>query len=196
MELRALRATDDPRPESHILDIDSIKIVSGPLPSTRNWERRKEAVFPLKAHCLWCLKAIRDKQGYPTLGIFKPAEIGRLIIEPDEAEWTPEQLAKLRQHTLFNTMPTTELEKIPYRFKYEFRCPESGCPGHSLTCTDWELGQSWRRWRWKYGSDWESKFRQKFETEMIKKNDTHFYVGTLHRHQANWIIVGLFYPRK
>ncbi len=31
---------------------------------------------------------------------------------------------------------------------------------------------------------------------MIEKNDTHFYVGTLHHHPNIWIIVGLFYPRK
>ena len=39
-----------------------------------------------------------------------------------------------------------------------------------------------------------SKFRQKYETEMIQKNDTHFYVGTVAKHPHTWIIVGLFYP--
>ena len=41
---------------------------------------------------------------------------------------------------------------------------------------------------------WEAKFRQRFETEMIQKNDTHFFVGTIHQHPGSWIIVGLFYP--
>ena len=31
---------------------------------------------------------------------------------------------------------------------------------------------------------------------MINKLDTYFYVGTVHRHPKNWIIVGLFYPTK
>jgi hypothetical protein len=31
---------------------------------------------------------------------------------------------------------------------------------------------------------------------MIEKNDTHFYVGTMHRHPDTWLIVGLFYPSK
>jgi hypothetical protein len=31
---------------------------------------------------------------------------------------------------------------------------------------------------------------------MIKKNDTHFFVGTVHQHPGSWIIVGLFYPPK
>jgi hypothetical protein len=41
---------------------------------------------------------------------------------------------------------------------------------------------------------WESKFRQRYEDEMINRYDTHFYVGTVHKFPASWIIVGLFYP--
>jgi hypothetical protein len=56
------------------------------------------------------------------------------------------------------------------------------------------MGQSYRRWSGDYGPDWEAKFRERYETEMIQKNDTHFYVGTVHKHPNRWIIVGLFYP--
>ena len=38
------------------------------------------------------------------------------------------------------------------------------------------------------------KFRQKYETEMINRFDTHFFVGNMHQHPGTWIIVGLFYP--
>ena len=38
--------------------------------------------------------------------------------------------------------------------------------------------------------------RQRYECDMIDKNDTHFYVGNLHGHQDTWLIVGLFYPPK
>ena len=118
------------------------------------------------------------------------------MIEEDSAQWTADQLAKLRRHTLFDQMPTRELEKIPFKFKYEFTCPEANCPSHSLLCVDWELGESYRSWVRRYGAaNWERYFRQRYEDEMIHKNDTHFYVGTLHQHPATWIIVGLFYPR-
>src|SRR6266852_1894792 len=40
----------------------------------------------------------------------------------------------------------------------------------------------------------ESKFRQKYEDEMIDKFDIHFFVGTVHKHPDAWIIVGRFYP--
>lgn len=35
---------------------------------------------------------------------------------------------------------------------------------------------------------------QKYETEMIEKNDTHFFVGTLLQYPGTWNIIGLFYP--
>ena len=65
-----------------------------------------------------------------------------------------------------------------------------------MKCTDWEMGQSWRKWRTDYGERWEAAFREKYERQMIEKFDTHFYVGTLHAYPDTWIIVGLFYPPK
>lgn len=193
IDLRVKKAADA-RPESFNPDLDSIKIISGRLPTTDDWQERKDIVLPLKSHCLCCLAAERDKHGTPTLGLFKPRTIGRLVIEKDSDRWTPDQLARLRQHTIFNTASVRELEKVPYRFRYEFKCDERACPGHCLSCTDWEMGESWRNWRRMYGVQWEEKFRQRFETEMILKYDTHFYVGTLGHYPSTWIIVGLFYP--
>jgi len=65
-----------------------------------------------------------------------------------------------------------------------------------MMCTDWEMGQSWRSWRRAYGSQWEAKFRERYERDMIDRNDTSFFVGTVHQHPHRWIIVGLFYPPK
>jgi hypothetical protein len=53
-----------------------------------------------------------------------------------------------------------------------------------------------RNGRPQYGATWEAKFRERFERDMIQKYDTHFMVGTVHKHPKNWIIVGLFYPPK
>jgi hypothetical protein len=62
-----------------------------------------------------------------------------------------------------------------------------------MICTDWEIGESWRKWSADYGDKWEEKFRLRYEKEMIEKYDTHFYVGTVHQYPGTWIIVGLFY---
>jgi hypothetical protein len=120
--------------------------------------------------------------------------IERLVITPENPNWTEAQLGLLRQGHLFVANPKKELEKIPFSFRYEFRCEDDGCPGHKIICTDWEMGQSYRKWKADYGSEWEAKFRRRYETEMVQKNDTHFYVGTVHQHPHVWIIVGLFYP--
>lgn len=194
VDLRVTRASD-PRPESYTPDIDSISIVRQ-APSSNNWAERKSTVYRLRSHCLCCLEEERNKHGFPTLGLFKPLVIQRLVIEPDDPEWSEEQLARLSQLSLLNHNPAQKLEKIPFKFKYEFRCDDGDCGGHSISCTDWEMAESYRKWRRNYGASWEQKFRNRYEMEMIQKNDTHFYVGTLRGHPATWLIVGLFYPRK
>jgi hypothetical protein len=138
----------------------------------------------------------QDTSGAPTLGVFRPARIKRLILEDDGSTWTSDQSAILTQSDLFQKAPTLSLEKIPYKFKYQFSCDDPSCSGHEMSCTDWEMLQAYRRWRKEYGKDWETAFRGRFERDMIDKVDTHFFVGTIHQHPKNWIIVGLFYPPK
>ena len=39
--------------------------------------------------------------------------------------------------------------------------------------------------------------KQKFLDELCGPNkDTHFYVGTILAHPKNWVIIGVFYPKK
>lgn len=133
-------------------------------------------------------------KGFPTLGIFRPKSIDRLVIKSESPTWTKAQLVVLRQEHLFDKRPATELEKIPFSFRYEFRCEDEKCNGHRLFCTDWEMGESYRKWRAQYGDRWKDKFRQRYESDMIGKFDTHFFVGTVHLHPQTWIICGLFYP--
>ncbi|HEY3130765.1 MAG TPA: hypothetical protein VGL91_15015 [Acidobacteriota bacterium] len=196
IEVSVTKASDDPRPESFRLKRDSIRILSEPLSTDNYWQARKDFVFPLKAHCLCCLQRQHDEKSYPTLGFFRPKVIERLVIKQEKPNWTQAQQEMLRQGHLFEKGPQTELEKIPYTFRYEFRCEEDTCSGHTMICTDWEMAQSWRSWKKEYANEWEDKFRHRYETEMIEKNDTHFYVGTVKRHPKTWIIVGLFYPPK
>ena len=193
VELTVTKAKDS-RPESYRLKQNGIKILSGTLTTDNEWRARKDVILPLRAHCLCCLIRQRDSHGHPTLGIFRPRIIERLTITPTSVNWTAKQLAILRQGHLFEKQPKNELEKIPFDFRYKFRCEEDACPGHELMCTDWEMSESFRKWKTEYGDGWEAKFRQRYETEMIQKYDTHFYVGTIHQHPHIWIVVGLFYP--
>jgi hypothetical protein len=194
IQLRVKKASD-PRPESFNIDPTSIRLMHDRQVSTSgSWKKRKDLVFPLAARSYCALKRERDDKGFPTLGFFKPKQILRLVIEKGAPVWSDAEKAKLEQKDLFDVGPVTQLQKIPYKFSYEFVCDDSECAGHTFMCSDWEMAEAFRQWRQKYGDKWEGAFRQKFETEMIKERDTHFYVGTIHQHPGAWIIVGLFYP--
>jgi hypothetical protein len=192
-DVEVIKASD-PRPESHKIRPQSIQILGDILPTDAAWEARKAVVEPLKSHCLCCLKEQRNNYGSPTLGFFKPKHIKRLILKKQSAQWSPAQAAVLSQRHLFEDAPAQELEKIPFAFMYEFQCDHPNCTGHTLSCTDWEMGESWRKWRVQYGAGWEDAFRRKYEKELIEEKDLHFFVGTVHAHPTEWIIVGLFYP--
>ena len=195
VEVGVMKASD-PRRESYKINQETIRIKSGILPTANGWQARKDVIFPLKSDSMCALRRQRNEHGSPTLGIFKPAELRRLIIKPTAENWTEEQLQIMRQGNLFESEPAEELQKIPFDFSYEFRCADASCKGHTMKCTDWEMGQSWRKWRQEYGENWENAFREKYETEMRDRFDTHLYVGTIHQHPKEWIVVGLFYPPK
>ena len=194
VEMRVQKARNDPRIESHNPDRDSIKPISDVLPTDNQWDARKKLVFPLKSGSLCELRHLRDQHGQPTLGLFKPRKIKRLRIEADDPDWTPEQKQVLQQFDLFDAAPAEELEKIPFKFSYEFDCSDTECRGHQMICTDWEMSELYRKTRRSHGANWEAPFRQRYEREMIDKYETHFYVGTLHQYPNTWFIVGVFYP--
>jgi hypothetical protein len=197
IDVSVLKASGDTRPESFKLNIDSIK-VQGKVGTDDGWRERRALIEPLRRPSMCRIQRERDQNSFPTLGFFRPHEIIRLKIEPaEQKEWTPEQLEILRQShegDLFQRTPAQILEKIPFEFRYEFRCGDADCRTHTMLCTDWEMLQSYRNWRKTYGDGWERPFRQRYEREMIDRFETHFFVGTIHRYPASWIIVGLFYP--
>ena len=190
IEARVRKASDHRR-ESYTPDLDTIQVISGTLGTERNWAARREIVEPLLAESMCALQ--RQGSSGPTLGLVRPREITRLRIRPDKPDWTPNEQRKLQQRPLDGPVPK-QLEKIPFKFSYEYLCADASCiKGHKQRCTDWEMLQAYRSWRQRYGEDWEGPFRNRFEREMIEKLDTHFYVGT-HSQFPTWMVVGLFYP--
>jgi len=194
VEVDATKARD-PRPESYHIDPDSIQILSDPIPTTNKWEERKKLLYPLLSPSIEDLDDTRKANG-TSLGFVKPKTIDRFIIQPTELDWTPEQRARLAQQSFFYKSPSKLLEKIPFDFRYRFRCDDPRCSGHIMKVNDWEICQAYRSWKQKYGGGWEEKFRLRFETEMIERKATCFFVGTLSRHPHRWTITGLFYPPK
>ncbi|HZP94770.1 MAG TPA: hypothetical protein VFC31_00340 [Candidatus Limnocylindria bacterium] len=203
IEAEIRKASTDTRPESYNVNLDSLTVLPDTVPVDDHWKARRALLDPLRRASMCEIDREWQAKKAPTLGFFRPKRIRRLVIEedPDGPDWTAEQRAKLRQVMGQGTLwkdeahaPKEELEKIPYKFIYEFECDDGGCCGHGMSCTDWEIAQLYRNCRRDHGDKWVEKFRQRAETEMIEKYDTHFYVGTLHAHPGTWIIVGLFYP--
>jgi hypothetical protein len=197
IDVNTLKAANDSRLESFKINQDSIA-VGAQVGSNDGWQQRRKILEPLRRSSMCRIQKERNERGAPTLGFFKPFKIERLSIDPaDQVDWSPEERAILQQGgDLFQKAPEQLLEKIPFEFRYDYRCGDVDCNGHSMMCTDWEMMQAYRSWRRRYGNAWEAAFRSKFESEMINQNDTHFFVGTLHQYPSRWIIVGLFYPPK
>jgi hypothetical protein len=198
IKARIKKATNDYRPESHNIDINSIEIM-GEVPPTNNWALRKALLSPLLTSTveeLWQLRKETDK----SLGFIRPKKIRRLEIRPAErSEWTEEEKVILMQTDFFDEdAPRRPLEKIPYDFSYRFLCENPACKGHVMKIVDWEMCELYRKCRRTYGADWETPLREKYERQMIEKFETCFFVGTMKGHLSpkSWIIVGLFYPQR
>lgn len=188
---RPKKAQNDPRAESYRVDVDSIEPLSY-VDTSGNWARRCNLLLPLKDPSMCVLR--RASSGR-SLGLIRPRQITSLEITPTSTEWESDQMAALAQQGFWDARDKV-LEKIPFDFSYRFFCEDEGCRGHRMKVVDWELCQSYRRWRRQYGERrWEQKFREKYEVWM-EGRDLHFFVGTMMGYPGTWIIVGLFYPPK
>ena len=147
-----------------------------------------------------------DFRGFETafktsLGVFKPKTISELEITQDTPDWDTRFKTELRQRRLFETRTIT-LEpprKVPFKFHYHFECEDSQCKGHRMMITDWEISELY----WKLvragntPKDAAIGVKERFLNVLCGKDkNTHFYTGTVLTHQKNWIILGIFWPKK
>lgn len=182
----------DPRPES-FRPIGDIKILGKPLSTKNGWAERKKYVLAggIKTMC-WLQ---RQSQRVISLAAIKPLKIEDFYWEEVSREWSRKQLNVLNQLSLFEK--NKPLEKIPYKFKYRFRCEEENCRGHEMMIEDWEVMQLYRKMRDKYG---EKEALVKVKESFFKKicaphKDIYFFVGTALQY-GTWIIIGVFWPPK
>lgn len=198
IEVRTRKATDDTRPESFKVDSDSITVLDWLDPRAKEgWNKRKQAVLPTisSSYC-----DIQKKCGdvCTSLGMFKPHKIGfshkkvKLQNELDRDI--------LYAQLSFYNKSKQAVEEIPFDFRYQFFCyGKDDCPGHDLPIIDWEIGQSYRSWRFRYKDEAVllSKIRERWLDDLCSvKKDTYFYVGNMKRFRQNFMILGVFYPPK
>ena len=189
-------AGNDNRKESRRPDLDSIRILGDPLPPDHSWRARREIIDPLPHHTKIELEALYEKEKV-SLGIVRPTEILDLKVDPVEREWKSQWQAVLNQFNLFSG-PPKQLEKLPYKFSYVFRCADSGDRVHSAMIEDWELGVLYRKEVERLGDEQAAvaNVRKKFFDEICHPSrDTHFFMGTVFPYNT-WVVIGVFWPPK
>ena len=190
------KSDKDNRKESYRINQDSIKIVSPPLTTENGWALRREIVLKKCAKSLEDLGNQQEQDG-TSLGIIRPMQVRRFYIREDTKSIDEKYTQLKKQGDLFRC-ELAPLQKLPFKFTYEFKCDDPTCKGHNLMVSDWEIFALYHNCRDKCRSDKEA-------IDMVKKKvfyqlcsdkyDMHFYVGT-HRRWKSWMIVGLFYPPK
>ena len=185
------RNDQDYRPESFKIDYNSLEIIRK-IDTTNNWQERKSLVLSLQ------FRSIADIQAQgKSLGIIKPKSIERFFSKKTSREWNQKQQTVLNQLDLFE--PNIDLEKIPYKFFYQFT-DEDNVP-HKYSISDWEIMELYRKCRDRSqlsGLEAEQyaleKVRQKLEDDFLESKDLYFIVGNLKNHAKSFMIIGLFYP--
>lgn len=193
------KASDDHRPESYKLDLDSgVQRTENIVGTKHSWQQRRDLIQNHIVESFAALEERRQNTG-ETLGILRPTRLLRLDITPvKDPNWTEKDLNHLSSEGLFDQNHTNRplLEKLPFGFhyNYEIESPD-GTETLRHKITDWEAGALYRNCVKDYGVNWEAKFRQKLEEEFAQK-DLMFLMGTIHRFPDQWLIVGLIYPPK
>jgi len=193
--VKCWKADDDHRVESYKIDADSIKKLSY-LDTKQKWEDRKKIVLPT-ASSSFC-NILQDTPKNISLGTFKPCNID-FSWKKSEMESQDKRLACYAQLSFFDTKKKA-IEQIPFDFYYHFKCQDqTNCPGHILPIVDWEIGQAYRNWRYKYKP--QELLLQKIKQRWLnlicsEKNDVYFYVGNMKRFRDHFMVLGVFYPQK
>jgi hypothetical protein len=187
--------SNDARIESYKVDSDSIEILDH-IDTKKKWEQRKKLLLPTVSES-FC-KILCDASQNKSLGMFKPGDVTFSYSKSDLKNPDSRQAA-YAQLSFFDKNKKA-IEQIPFDFYYSFTCNNcSQCQGHKLLIIDWELGQSYRSWRYRYKS--EKLLLEKIEERWHKnmctsKYDTYFFVGNQRRFKNQFMVLGVFYPQK
>lgn len=201
---RIEKASNDQRPESHKLFVDTIQCEGNALPTTQGWRARRAQLANIRTFGDFTILDQARVSAGATLGLLRPSRVIGLDITPsDKPDWTQEEKDKLIQHErqggLFDDADVKSiatLKKVPFDFHYRYLCmtgEESHEYRHKIA--DWEAGALYWTCRQRYGEAWEAPFRRKLESG-LPAADLIFLMGTIHRFPNQWLIVSLIYPPK
>lgn len=203
IDARIRKSTDDHRPESHRISVDTITTLGEPLSTREAWVERRQAIGSLEIfEDFNQLEAARVSRGL-TLGLVRPRRLVEMLItRSSSSDWTTDEIAKLmqaqNQGSLFDSDAEQRslalLKKLPFDFHYEYECEFGGITrAYKHKLVDWEAGALY--WNIQRQENWQNAFRHKWLTEFSRK-DVLFLMGTIHRFPNQWLIVSVLYPPK
>jgi hypothetical protein len=189
-----VQRSSDTRPES-VRPLTDTLVTGKTIGAANAWARRRRLVEPLVVESM-CEVSERQQRDKTSLGIFRPGEVQDLIIESDAADWDPKHRAVIAQPSLFAPQKKG-LTKVPYRFKFRYRCTTAGCGGHEQSIVDWEIAQAFLGWTQFPVDERLKRIRDRWLGDLCgPARDTHFYVGNQHQHPGSFLILGVFWPPK
>lgn len=197
IQVKVRKHLSDPRPESYTPDEASIKrlekIDTG---KDRLWQRRKELVLPTASRSM-CHIISEQRRSGKSLGMFRPREVLDFKMVQEEDEWSQAEANYYRQLGLFEPA-LKPVERLPYSFKYTYRCKHPECNGHIMKIVDWEIYQLYRKLRDKYRSDApliQEKMRQKWLYQFFAPDRaSYFFTGNMRQYPRSFILLGVFWP--
>lgn len=200
VEVQASRNTRDPRPESHKIVPDSLRVVGRIPPDDQEWAGRQEWVCRDPSWLydgLGELDAARLRDN-TSMGLVRPGVIERVYIEPKRPEARREFEAKWASVTAQADLFLPEykdLEFLTHEIRIAWRCANlcEVCTRkpHDMLVLDWGLLELARR-----QGDWEQA-RVKLETiSNLVTHDFRLFIGNFRLHPQTWGVIGLWYPKR
>lgn len=188
IEVKCNKAKNDRRIESYRIDVDSIKII-GHIDTKNNWEERKKILLRTVSPSFCQIFASINEN--KSLGMFKPC---RVDFSWQKASFAEEGKRKSHYSQLqFFNKQIRAIEKIPFDFYYQFKCFNNlQCNGHKLPILDWEIVESFRKWRFVYKSRDEllNKIKERWLNRICSdKNDIYFFVGNTQRFKDQFMVL-------
>lgn len=192
VDVRAVRPPEDRRPESWRIDVDNI-VVGSSLDTSHGWAQRRQYVEPMLLESMCELQHRQSVDG-TSLGAFRPGKVFDVTVEKAEG-WSSSKKALAAQGKLLSPAVQSELEPLPWTFRYRYRCATSKCKGHTQKIIDWEIGQAWRAWEAESELERIAQIRSKWLDDIAgSQKDVVFFAGNMHKWPANFLILGVYYP--
>jgi hypothetical protein len=197
IEVPVERNTRDPRPESHRVNAEQLRVVER-VGTDHGWRERAATIFSDRSWHYACVEDLKARQrnGFHSLGFVPVGEVDDVrLVERAESERKKHEvkLAELRSTLdLFSGVEQKDLEFIPYRVVLRWRCERlegaNACPGHTAAVLDWGLMELGR----KRGPE---AARQKMEELAdLRRYDLRLFMGNFFTHQTVFGIIALWYP--